>query len=171
MSELRISVSELQARRRKVMAAIGEKGLSAMVLFNPTSIFYLTGFPGMPTERPFGLVLHGGDKTLLFVPRLELEHAQETAAVNQVLSYPEYPSKPHPMNVLAGILGDLGLGGKPIAADGAGYASGQGYKGPKLEDVMPGTTVTLFPKLIEEQREDSRVQGRRRQGGIGGIIQ
>ena len=152
MSELRISVDELRARRRKVMTEIGNKGLEAMVLFNPTSIFYLCGFPGMPTERPIALVLYGGDKSILYVPRLELEHGESTADVTKVVNYNEYPSKPHPMNVLAGILGDLGLAGKPIAADGAGYGSGQGYKGPKLEDVMPGTAVTLFPKMIEEHR-------------------
>ncbi len=152
MSQLRISPDELRARQRRVLDVIGGKDLQAMVLFNATSIFYLTGFAFIPTERPMCMVLHGGGKSLLFVPRLEAEHGKETAEVDDVMSYPEYPGETHPMKVLAGILRDLGLAGKPVAADAPGYASGWGYRGPRLEEILPGTTVTLMPKLVEEHR-------------------
>jgi Xaa-Pro aminopeptidase len=152
MSELRISPAELRARQRRVLDEMGAKGFEAMVLFGSTSVFYLAGFAFIPTERPMCVVLHGGNRSLLFVPRLEVEHGGETAEVDQIVSYPEYPGETHPMKVLAGVLGDIGLAGKPLAADAAGYASGWGYRGPRLEEVMPGSKVTTFPKLIEEHR-------------------
>ncbi|MDP2871332.1 MAG: Xaa-Pro peptidase family protein [Bacillota bacterium] len=152
MTELRISQSELRARRRRVLDEIGKQDLGAMVLFNATSVFYLTGFAFIPTERPMALVVYGNGNSLLFVPRLEQEHASETADVDTVHSYPEYPGETHPMRDLAAAVRDLGLARAAIAADGPGYASGWGYKGPRLEEVLPGTNVTLLPKLVEDHR-------------------
>ena len=152
MSDLRICPTELRTRQRRVLAEIGGRDLGAMVLFNVTAIFYLTGFAFIPTERPICLVLYDGGKSVLFVPRLEVEHGEETAEVDRVVSYPEYPGETHPMEVLAQALGDLGLADKPIAADAPGYASGWGYQGPRLEEVLAGGEVTLFPKLVEEHR-------------------
>jgi Xaa-Pro dipeptidase len=150
MSDLRISPAELRARQLRVLREVGDIG--AMVLFNATSIFYLTGFAFIPTERPMCLVLYGQGRSLLYVPRLEVEHGQETAEVDQVVSYPEYPGETHPLQLLAGILGDLGLAGKPLATDAPGYASGWGYRGPRLEEVLDGTAIALFPKLVEGHR-------------------
>jgi len=152
VTELRISAAELRARQQRVLEHVGGQGFEAMVLFGATSVFYLTGFAFIPTERPMCLVLHGGNRSLLYVPRLEVEHGEETTEVDQVVSYPEYPGETHPMRLLAGILSDLGIAGRPLAADAPGYASGWGYKGPRLEEVLPNTPVTLFPKLLEEHR-------------------
>lgn len=149
---LRISVAELRQRRAKVLREVEGRGMGAMVLFNSTSVFYLTGFSLIPTERPACLVLYDGGKTFAFVPHLEIEHVQETADVDEIVTYPEYPGETHPMKLLAGALTDKGLGGRPLAADGRGYASPWGYDGPSLEEVMPGTKVTTFPKLVEGHR-------------------
>lgn len=152
MTDLAISSSELRARRMRVFQEIGQKDLGAMVLFNPTSIFYLTGFPFMPTERPAALVLHGDSKSLLYLPRLEQEHAAETADVDEVCCYSEYPGETHPMHLLAETIGDLGLSGAAIAADAPGYGSGYGYDGPRLEEVLPDARISLLPKMIEGHR-------------------
>lgn len=154
MTDLRISGGELRARRGRVLRDIGRQDIGAMVLFNSTSVFYLTGFAFIPTERPMALVIHGDGKSLLFVPRLEQEHAGETADVDEVRNYPEYPGETHPMHDLAAALLDLGLGGPRavLAADAPGYASGWGYKGPRLEEVLPGARVALLSKLVEGHR-------------------
>lgn len=148
---LRISAEEMRQRRERVLREIGEKGCKAIVLFNSTSIFYLTGFPFISTERPACLVVHGGNESFLFVPHLEIEHGQEAADVDEVLTYPEYPGETHPMKLLAGLLAKK-LAGRPLAADARGYASPWGYDGPSLEEVLPGTEVKLFPKLVERHR-------------------
>jgi Xaa-Pro aminopeptidase len=152
VTSLRISAAELRDRRARVLKEIGRQDLGGMVLFNATSIFYLAGFAFLPTERPMCLVLHGGGKSLLYVPRLEAEHARETSEVDDVQSYPEYPGETHPMKLLAAQLSDLGLGKGAMASDAPGYGSGWGYKGPKLEEVLPDVKWTLLPKLVEEHR-------------------
>jgi len=152
LAQLCISKAELRARRDRLLKELGERGLGAMVLFSPVSIFYLTGFAFLPTERPQCLVLHGGGKTMLYGPRLEVEHSDETADVDEVQSYPEYPGETHPMKVLAGLMADMGLAKGPLAADAPGYSSGAGYKGPRLEEVLPEVKITLLPKLVEEYR-------------------
>lgn len=149
---LRISSDEMKTRRERVLCEVGEKGCGAMVLFSTTSIFYLTGFPFIPTERPACLVLYGGGESFIFVPHLEIEHGQEAADVDEVLTYPEYPGETHPMRLLAKVMEEKGLAGKPLAADARGYASSWGYAGPTLEEVMPGTEVKLFPRLVEFHR-------------------
>ena len=149
MIELRISPAELRQRRERALSEVKAQGAGGFVLFNATSIFYLTGFAFIPTERPAALVLGGDGGATLFVPRLEQEHAGEQAEVDAVRSYPEYPGEKHPMLHLAEILD--GTGGT-IAADAPGYGSAWGYDGPKLEDVLPGAKVIPFPKLIERHR-------------------
>jgi Xaa-Pro aminopeptidase len=149
---LRISAEEMRQRREQVLREVGGKGFETMVLFNATSIFYLTGFPFIPTERPACLVLHGGGKSFIFVPHLEIEHGKEAADVDEVFTYPEYPGETHPMVLLAGLMADKKLAGKPLAADAHGYASPWGYDGPSLEEVMPGIKVSVFAKLVERLR-------------------
>ncbi len=153
MTELRISVTELKERRERALREVKEQGAGGFVLFNATSVFYLTGFAFFSTERPAALIIAGDGSTTLFVPRLEQEHAAEEAACDAIHAYPEYPGEKHPMLHLADLLREIGLGGGvAIAADAPGYGSPQGYDGPKLEEVLPGTKVILAPKLIERHR-------------------
>jgi len=149
---LSISPAEYKRRREAVLASMKEKGLDGFVFWNSTSIFYLTGFAFIPTERPMCLVLdkHGG-KTM-FVPRLEVEHASETPEVDDVTSYPEYPGETHPLKVLAGWLEQHGLGTANLGADADGYGSPQGYRGPRLSEVLPQAKVTVERDLIEKLR-------------------
>lgn len=150
--EPRISDGELARRRRRVLQEVGEKGGEAFITYSPTSIFYLTNFYFLPTERPIALVLTAADRAVLFVPRLELEHAQLVARVDDVQAYPEYPTDVHPMRRFADLLRDLGLGRAHLVAEAPGYASNQGYAGPPLAEVLPDARVTVDAKLIERHR-------------------
>ncbi len=148
-----ISREELLDRQRRVKEKLAEDGRAAMVFFGPTSVFYLTGFPFYPTERPLALVLPVDGPSVLFVPRLELEHARVMGAVvDDVVDYPEYPGETHPMNRLADLLRGRGLGEQRLAADAAGYGSSWGYSGPKLEEVLGGRAPAVWPKLVEKLR-------------------
>lgn len=150
--KLEISREEYARRTNAVLDSMKEKDLDAFVFWNSTSIFYLTGFAFIPTERPMCLVLTKDGQKIMFVPRLEVEHAQETPEVHEVWHYPEYPGEKHPMNVLAGLLSERGLGGGNLGADADGYGSSQGYRGPKLSEVLPSAKVVVLRDLVEKLR-------------------
>ena len=94
---LRISHDELGKRRKTVVDELGQRKLDALVLFKPPSIFYLTNFAYVTTERPIALVLTSNNELVAFLPRLEQEHAEETALIDKLEIYDEYPGLRHPM--------------------------------------------------------------------------
>jgi len=151
VTPLTISKDEYSRRRQTFMTHIQEQKLQGAVLFNPTSIFYLVGFHFIPTERPMALVLDAEGKTRLFVPRLEVEHAEQASYVDTVVSYFEYPGEKHPMQHLVDMLQQAGLQ-TAFGVDADGYASGWGYRGPRLSELIPAATFTFVGRYIEEMR-------------------
>lgn len=152
MTPLMISAEEFQQRREKFLSKLSSEGLSGAVLFSPISIFYLVGFHFIPTERPMALILTGDGQTHLFVPRLEVEHAQKIAHVDKVSSYHEYPGEKHPMHHLTELLTSYGFGKQKYGADGDGYASSWGYRGPRLSELLTDAKLTFVGGWIEEMR-------------------
>ena len=146
---LYISRDEHLRRAAQVRAEAARRGLDAMILFSPMQVFYLTGFAFIATERPIALVV-ATNTTLLFVPRLEEEHATAYAAVDRVVSYPEYPSEKHPMQRLADTMTGLTLDRARLGVDVDGYPGVMGYRGPHLSEALPQTTVTVARDLIED---------------------
>lgn len=149
---LEISDEELKRRRTALLKELNERGVKAYIIFSATDIFYLTRFAFIPTERPAALVLTASDQAILFVPRLEEEHAEEGARVDRVRSYPEYPSTRHPLEYLKDLLEELGLVRGPLGVDADGYASPMGYRGPRLSQLMPAVEVTVLRGLVEKLR-------------------
>lgn len=125
------------------------RGADALVLFSPAQIFYLTGFAFIATERPTALIV-AEDATVLFIPRLEEEHAAAHAVVDRVVTYPEYPGETHSMRQLAELLGGMGLPRARLGADADGYPGIMGYRGPRLSEVLPDARVALVRDLVEE---------------------
>jgi len=144
-----ISREEHLRRRRAALEGAHRRGRDALVLFSPAQIFYLTGFAFIATERPIALAV-ADHATALFVPRLEEEHATMHAAVDRVVSYPEYPTDKHPMLRLADLLTELGLARAKLAVDGDGYAGVMGYRGPRLSEVLTDASVQPMRDLIED---------------------
>jgi Xaa-Pro aminopeptidase len=137
---LRITTTEIQARQQALLAWAERQKVSATLLFDADHIVYYSDFAFIPTERPMALVLGSRGERLLFVPRLELEHAQADAVVDRVEAYPEYPGAPHPMHRLRALLTEMGLTG-PLAADCDGYPWIFGYQGPRLSELHPAPVV------------------------------
>jgi len=150
--KLCISREEYQRRTNAVLDTMKEKGLDAFIFWNSTSIFYLCGFAFIPTERPMCMILDKNGKKTMFVPRLEVEHAQEISEISSVEYYPEYIGTKHPMNILAEVLEKMGLSSAAIGADADGYGSPQGYRGPKLSQVLPSAKIVVMRDLIENLR-------------------
>lgn len=148
---LRISQEEFSRRRQQVISKLEADDLQAFCSFNPTTVFYLTGFFFLPTERPLAYILTSDDRSLMLAPRLELEHAGELPGI-EVRSYPEYPGVTHPMEFLRDLFHDIGMRSGRLVVDSDGYASSMGYRGPRLSDLLPEALVRVDRYMIEEMR-------------------
>ncbi|MCC6705324.1 MAG: aminopeptidase P family N-terminal domain-containing protein, partial [Thermomicrobiales bacterium] len=75
---LRISNGEYLARRSRLFETLAGKDVSAVVLFSANNVSYFSRFAFAQTERPMWFVFTP-NHSALFVPRLEVEHAEEFA--------------------------------------------------------------------------------------------
>lgn len=151
METLRIGGEELRQRRKALFARLGEPAPDVVVLFRPSTAFYLTGFAFIATERPIAAVLTTG-QTIAFLPELEREHAEQTVEVDRVAAYPEYPDREHPMHALTRLIREVtGRQAPRVVADVDGYPSVYGYRGPRLSELIGGS-VPPCGELIEDQR-------------------
>jgi Xaa-Pro aminopeptidase len=133
-----IAPEEFAARRARLLEHAG----TTVVLFDQACIQYYTGFSFLSNERPVVVVV--GDELTAFVPRFEVERAEEEGHFDRIESYPEYPGPEHPMRILARILDG------PLAADQDGYPGILGYEGPALSEVTGAPVQTVQP-FIESQ--------------------
>lgn len=138
--------SEYQSRTGRLLEQIKRQQLAGVVLFDSFHIMYFTGFVFIPTERPIAFALSPTGERLLFVPRLELEHAKAEGRVARVESYPEYPGKPHPMQQFKLILDEMGFAARAkYGVDNDGYPWILGYQGPTLSSLTGCEIVNLNP--------------------------
>jgi len=149
---LEITGEEFASRRNQVIERLQEDKFQAFCFFNATSIFYLTGFYFIPTERPLAYILTADGCSVMMVPRLEVEHAESLPEV-EIKSYPEYPGETHPMEALRDIFQDMGLRAGRLVVDSDGYASAMGYRGPRLSDLLPEALVRVDRYMIEDMRK------------------
>ncbi len=142
-------LEEFLGRQARLDAALED--VDAALFFSARSIFYLTGCALSQTERPVVLIHVLGKENLLFVPRMEREHVELTVKGCRAVCYEEYPGEIHPMRQLGALLKDLGV--SAAAADGDGYASSWGYRGPALSQVCPALRLTWIPHVVPLLRQ------------------
>ena len=147
---LAITQAEYEERTSGLANQLLDAGLGGAVLFEPAYVLYYVGFAFVPTERPMAFVLTAEAEGGMLVPRLEREHAQANALVNQVADYPEYPSKSHPMESLRELLATMGLADATLGADNDGYPWILGYRGPTLTE-LTGRTPQKISAFVEDQ--------------------
>jgi Xaa-Pro dipeptidase len=147
-TSINITPAEFQTRAAKLLDHVRAQGLSGVVLFDNYYILYFTGFAFIPTERPIAFVMNAQGEKAMFVPRLEVEHAESKTGMEHVDHYVEYPFDPHPALVLKKTLDDLGIRGK-LGADSDGYPWILGYRGPALSE-LTGATVVRVAGFIED---------------------
>ncbi|GAB4517784.1 MAG: Xaa-Pro peptidase family protein [Anaerolineae bacterium] len=148
-ARLQITDQEHRSRCDLLLQHLQITGLSGAVLFDTDYVKYYTGFAFIPTERPMAFVMNATGERGLFVPRLELEHAQANALVEHVGYYIEYPDKPHPMEKLVALLHEMNISGQ-VGVDDDGYPWVFGYRGPKLS-AAAGVQVVEIRAFIEDQ--------------------
>ena len=147
-TSINITPAEFQSRAAKLLDHVRTQGLSGVVLFDNYYILYFTGFAFIPTERPIAFVMNAQGEKAMFVPRLEVEHAQSETGLERVDHYVEYPFDPHPAQVLKKTLDDMGIQDK-LGADSDGYPWTLGYRGPALSE-LTGETVVRVTGFIED---------------------
>lgn len=150
--QLKITDAEYHQRCQTLLENITAAGCSGVVLFDRDYIIYYCGFAFIPTERPIAFVMNSKGERGMFVPRMEVEHAQANALIESVAHYIEYPDDPHPLTVLGRLLKDMGITGK-VAADGDGYPQIFGYRGPALNEIG---SIYVYP--IRNAVEDQMMQ-------------
>ena len=148
-ASIQITAEEHRARCQKLIEYLKVEGLSGVVLFDQDYVLYYSGFAFVATERPMAFVMNAAGERRLFVPRLELEHAQANAVVESVDHYLEYPDDPHPTEVLKGSIKELGIEDR-IGADQDGYPWVFGYRGPSLSE-LTGAEIHPIRVFIEDQ--------------------
>jgi Xaa-Pro aminopeptidase len=149
LTALKISDKEHRARAETLLRYLQEHNLSGVILFDSDYVKYYSGFTFIPTERPMAFLMNDNGERALFVPRLELEHAQSHSIIDRVEHYPEYPDNPHPMERLKTLLAEMGLAGE-IAADSNGYPWIFGYRGPTLTE-LTGVVIHFVRAFIEDE--------------------
>ena len=149
LSSLRISNVEYQFRVARLQEYLEANRLSGVVLFHSHHILYYTGFAFIPTERPIAFIMNAKGEKALFVPQMEVQHAEANALVDRVDHYIEYPYHPHPMHILKQTMADMGVGDL-FGLDANGYPWIFGYRGPSLSDLIDGQ-----PKRVGAFIEDA----------------
>jgi Xaa-Pro dipeptidase len=152
-----ITAEEYAARRHRLLERPEAADVDVLLWWGNHRVFYLSGFAFAPTERPIALLLGRGGETCLFVPRLEVEHAEAYAHVDRVVSYPEYPGETHPMEALRDALSDHGLR-SAFGGDGDGAPKVMGYRGARLSDLTGAAFVPLDEPLEDMMQVKSEAE-------------
>jgi Xaa-Pro aminopeptidase len=148
---VKIPSHRFEERLAKLRAKLAEDDVTHFIVFNPTHIYYLTGFVHIPTERPFALIVQDTGFSV-FVPELEKQNVEDNLPkAEKIVAYFEYPDTKHPMKHFATFLKeDLKISNK-LGAEAPGSSGRWGYEGPKLEEVL-GFPVKVFPQVLTDRR-------------------
>jgi len=154
IDELKISNAEHRSRIESIQRQLRRKRLDALYLTNSTRILYTTGFSHISTERPLAAVIPDEGLPFFMGPHLEYDHIRrECPLAGDVLTYPDYPGKTHPMRLFAKFMGQKGLGSSRIATDSVeGAAGGYGYRGPSLRDLMSRAKFSAGRDIVDNMR-------------------
>ena len=141
-----------------------------MYLTNGTSVFYLTGYSFIATERPAALIVPVDGELTFMGPLLEKDHVPlKTTIIEDVKTYVDYPGEKHPIEHFAKFLEDMGLVRKRIGIDNkAGAAGIWGYRGQSItkklreakfvdvKDLVPSMRLVKSEEEIALMKESSK---------------
>ena len=154
MPKIFISQKEFERRIEAVKQELVKRKIAALYLTSPASVFYLTGYSYIATERPMALIVPVKGKITLFAPLLERDHIPlRTKIIEEVKTYPEYPGKKHPIDYFAEFLKEMKLHNRKIGTDNmAGAAGIWGYEGPPITEKLPKAKFILAKDIIGKMR-------------------
>lgn len=152
--KLSISESEYKSRVAKVREYLTEQELDALYLVDSTSIFYLTGYSFITTERPAALIIPAEGEITFLGPLLEEDHIPlKTRIIKDMKTYRDYPGKKHPLQYFAEFLKEMNLADRRLGIDVINGAAGKwGYKGPPISKKLPEAEFVDTKDLISNMR-------------------
>src|SRR5437879_7940302 len=152
--ETKITTAQHKSRIENIQKQLRRERIDALYLTNSTRILYTTGFAHIPTERPLAAVIPKEEQPFFIAPYLEFDHIrQECPIAGEVLTYPDYPGKVHPMLLFARFLAQKGLASSKIATDSMeGAGGGYGYRGPALPDLMRRAKFIAGRDIVDKLR-------------------
>jgi Xaa-Pro dipeptidase len=168
--EFSISEAEYERRLGRVRKYLIKRKLDALYLTNGTSVFYLTGYSFIATERPAALIVPVDGEITFMGPLLEKDHVPlKTTIIEDVKTYVDYPGEKHPIEHFAKFLEDMGLARKRIGIDNkAGAAGIWGYRGQSItkklreakfvnvKDLVPSMRLVKSEEEIALMKESSK---------------
>ncbi|MHA1202458.1 MAG: M24 family metallopeptidase [Candidatus Heimdallarchaeaceae archaeon] len=141
-------------RIEKILEFQERNDMGSMIFFSPLSIYYLTGYHFIPTERPIAFVLPHHDEPWFFVPRLEQEHLIEKIPWVGRELYFEYPDMTHPAKLFIENLKEHKILDNKVGMESTTFSAYWGYKGPLLSDLIAKeASFDLYSSLIPEMRK------------------
>jgi len=153
---MKFSISDAEHERRieHVRRRLARRKLDALYLTDGTSMFYLTGYSFIATERPAALIIPVDGKVTFIGPLLEKDHIPlKTKVIEDVKTYVDYPGEKHPMEHFAEFLKEMGLAKKRIGIDNkAGAAARWGYKGPPITKKLQEAKFVDIKDLVSSMR-------------------
>jgi Xaa-Pro aminopeptidase len=152
--QLSISEKEYRQRLEHVRKVLSRRELDALYLTNGTSMFYLTGYSFISTERPAALIIPADGKITFLGPLLEKDNVPlKTRLIENVKTYFDYPGEKHPIGYFAEFLAEMGLAKKRIGIDNKAGASGMwGYTGIPLVKKLPEARFVDMSDLVPSMR-------------------
>lgn len=168
---MKLAISEMEYKQRldRVCSTLQKRNLGALYLTNGASMFYLTGYSFISTERPAALIVPLDGKVTFLGPKLEEDNIPlKSRLIEDIRTYFDYPGEKHPIEHFADFLQDMGLVKTRIGIDNkSGVAGMWGYKGPLLgsklkakfvdmSDLVPSMRLVKSESEIELMRESSR---------------
>lgn len=152
--KLSISEAEYKSRITKIREYLTEQELDALYLVDSTSIFYLTGYFFITTERPAALIIPVEGKITFLGPLLEEDHIPlKTRIIEDVKTYRDYPGKKHPIHYFAEFLREMNLANKCLGIDVTTGAAGKwGYRGPPISKKLPEAEFVEVKDLVSNMR-------------------
>jgi Xaa-Pro dipeptidase len=154
MQKIYLSWGEYEQRVDRLRGYLEKKKLDAALVTSGTSIFYLTGFNHLVTERPAALLVPIGGEPQFLGPLLEVEHLKlKTPLIKEVRTYLDYPGVKHPMELFADWIKESGLGKAKIGTDNLAGAGGtSGYTGQSLSEKLKDAKFTNIGAVFWEWR-------------------
>ncbi|MCW4052877.1 MAG: Xaa-Pro peptidase family protein [Candidatus Bathyarchaeota archaeon] len=154
MVRYKVSETEHRRRLRNVQEILSLRKMDALYVAGHVSIFYLTGFSYIATERPAALLIPAEGELTFMGPLLEVDHIPlKTKLIGDVKTYFDYPGKKHPIDHFADFLKEMNFENKRIGIDNMTGAEGNwGYSGPTITQKLPRTKFILAKDIINNMR-------------------
>jgi Xaa-Pro aminopeptidase len=98
---MRLAASFYRRKLAELQGRLLTAGLDGLLLFRPPNLYYLFGFFFLPTERTVAAWIPAEGESVLFLPKLEADHAAAHPWLGRLEVYFEYLGPPHPVEWIA----------------------------------------------------------------------